>query len=81
MLRVISGSVVVASVGHGLWNGFAYVLFGFGTKAGALGIEDTVLYGPEVGWLGLGLNLLFVLGLWHWHRRAQAPASIVSAVG
>jgi membrane protease YdiL (CAAX protease family) len=81
MLRLISGSVLVASVGHGVWNGFAYVFFGFGTKTGALGIVNTALYGPEVGWMGLGLNVLFVLGLWHWHRRANAPASTVSAVG
>jgi membrane protease YdiL (CAAX protease family) len=81
MLRLISGSVLVASVGHGVWNGFAYVFFGFGTKSGALGIANTALYGPEIGWLGLGLNALFLLGLWHWHRRANAPASTVSAVG
>ena len=80
MLRLISGSVLVASLGHGVWNGFAYVFFGFGTKAGALGIANTALYGPEIGWMGLGLNVLFALGLWHWHRRANAPASTASAV-
>jgi membrane protease YdiL (CAAX protease family) len=31
MLRMISGSVIVASVSHGVWNGGAYVFFGFGT--------------------------------------------------
>jgi hypothetical protein len=30
-----------------------YPLFGFGEKAGALGIEQTHIYGPEVGLLGL----------------------------
>lgn len=59
LLRSLSGSVVVASVSHGLWNGMAYALFGFGTHVGALGIQDTSLYGPEVGVLGLGLNVAF----------------------
>ncbi len=66
LLRGISGSVLVASLAHGLWNGAAYVFFGFGTRAGALGIENTALYGPEVGILGLGLNVLFAAALWRW---------------
>lgn len=60
--RLASGSIVVASVAHGLWNGGAYVLFGFGPKAGALGIDDGPLYGAESGWLGLLLN--FALLAW-----------------
>jgi membrane protease YdiL (CAAX protease family) len=59
-LRMQSGSVVVASVSHGLWNGGAYVLFGYGHEAGALGIADTAVFGPENGWLGLAVNLLFL---------------------
>jgi membrane protease YdiL (CAAX protease family) len=70
MLRLMSGSVLVASVAHGLWNGFAYVFFGFGTMMGALGIEDTATYGPEVGWLGLVANLLFAAWLWFKSVRA-----------
>ena len=66
LLRGISGSVLVASLAHGLWNGGAYVLFGFGTRTGALGIENTALYGPEIGMLGLGLNVLFAAALWRW---------------
>jgi CAAX protease family protein len=66
LLRGISGSVLVASLAHGLWNGGAYVFFGFGTRTGALGIENTALYGPEVGILGLGLNVLFAAALWRW---------------
>ena len=66
LLRLHSGSVVVASVSHGLWNGGAYVLFGFGTKIGALGIRETAVYGPEVGVVGLPLNLVFALALWRW---------------
>jgi membrane protease YdiL (CAAX protease family) len=64
MLRMISGSVLVASVAHGLWNGMAYVFFGFGSMMGALGIEQTAIYGPEVGWLGLAGNLIFATALW-----------------
>jgi uncharacterized protein len=74
VLRLISGSIVVASVGHGLWNGLAYVLFGFGTREGALGIADTPFYGPEVGVLGLALNLAVLAGLlWRFRDRLVAP--------
>lgn len=79
LLRHVSGSVLVSSACHGLWNGLAYVLFGFGTHSGALGIADTALYGPEVGLLGLGLNLLCLAGLWLFYRdRFRSQAMIVS---
>lgn len=43
----------------------AYVLFGFGPKAGALGIKNTGLFGPEeVGAIGLALNVAFLAALW-----------------
>jgi CAAX protease family protein len=71
MLRRISGSIVVSSVAHGLWNGLAYVLFGFGTRVGKLGIGNTGFYGPEVGVLGLFFNVLFAAALW----RAAAASS------
>jgi membrane protease YdiL (CAAX protease family) len=61
LLRAHSGSVLVPSVSHGIWNGLAYTLFGFGEHTGALGIANTALYGPEVGALGLVWNTL-VLG-------------------
>jgi hypothetical protein len=63
MLRMISGSVVVAAVCHAVWNGIDYPLYGFGEKVGALGIEQTHIYGPEVGVLGIGLNLVFAAAL------------------
>ena len=69
LLRLISGSVIVASVSHGLWNGGAYVFFGYGTRIGALGIDETAVYGPEVGILGLVLNLVFGAALWQWWNR------------
>jgi len=75
MLRLLSGSAIVASVSHAVWNGIDYPLFGFGERTGALGIERTDLYGPEVGFLGLILNLLFAAWLWGWLRhRGKAKA-------
>lgn len=64
LLRTISGSVLVASLSHAVWNAFAYELFGFGEKTGALGVTNTFLFGPEVGLLGIVLNGLFFLWLW-----------------
>jgi uncharacterized protein len=72
MLRLLSGSLVVTSVSHGVWNGLAYVLFGFGAHSGALGISNTALYGPEVGVLGFLLNLTVAVGLWVWCGREGA---------
>jgi membrane protease YdiL (CAAX protease family) len=69
LLRMATGSVLVPSVCHAVWNGIDYPLYGFGEKAGALGIEQTHLYGPEVGILGLVLNSVFVLILWRWVKR------------
>ena len=65
MLRMASGSIVVASVCHAVWNGVDYPLYGFGEKIGALGIEQTHIYGPEVGFLGIGLNFFFAAVLWY----------------
>jgi uncharacterized protein len=58
VLRLRAGSILVSSVSHGVWNGIAYALFGYGTKIGALGIARTDIYGPEVGVVGLTLNVL-----------------------
>lgn len=79
LLRLASGSVVVAAVAHSLWNGFDYPLFGFGENAGALGIEQTMIYGPEVGWLGIVCNAAFLAGLWVIVRRRQASVSMKPA--
>ena len=64
MLRLVSGSILVASVSHGVWNGINYALFAFGTKVGALGVEQTSIFGPEVGYVGLVLNGAYALWLW-----------------
>jgi membrane protease YdiL (CAAX protease family) len=71
LMRWISGSVLVTSVSHGLWNGGAYVLFGFGSRTGALGIEHTAVFGPEVGLLGLVFNLVFAAMLWFLVQRVR----------
>ncbi len=65
MLRMISGSIVVPSVCHSVWNGIDYPLYGFGEKVGALGIEQTHIYGPEVGVVGIILNLAVAAGFFY----------------
>lgn len=68
LMRWQSGSVIVSSVSHGVWNGMAYVLFGFGAKTGALGIKNTAIFGPEIGVLGLVLNVAVLAALWSWFK-------------
>ena len=70
LLRLGSGSILVSSIGHGLWNGLVYVLFGVGSNVGALGIRDVAFYGPEVGLLGVALNGLSAVVLF-WAFREQ----------
>lgn len=72
VLRMVSGSVVVPAVCHAVWNGLDYPLYGFGEKVGALGIQETHIYGPEVGILGIALNAVFALILWQMYVR-RAP--------
>ena len=69
MLRMASGSVIAPSICHAVWNGIDYPFFGLGEKVGALGIEQTHIYGPEVGMLGVGVNLVFAVALWFWITR------------
>jgi membrane protease YdiL (CAAX protease family) len=72
LLRQISGSVVVPAVCHAVWNGIDYPFFGFGEKVGALGIEQTHIFGPEVGVVGVGVNLVVVGALFYklsWNRK------------
>ncbi len=74
LIRLVSGSVVAASLCHAVWNGLDYPLFGFGESVGALGIQQTHVYGPEVGVLGVGLNLAFLVYLW---RKYASPVTEV----
>lgn len=64
-LRLASGSMIVPAFCHAVWNAFAYGLFGFGERVGVLGVTNTFLLGPEVGYLGIVLNGLFFLWLWN----------------
>lgn len=73
-LRQLSGSIVVTSVSHGFWNGTVYVLFGYGTTVGIFGIHNTAVFGPEIGLVGLGLNVFFAAALWTASGRSRAPA-------
>ena len=73
LLRHMSGSVVVASVCHAIWNAIAYSLFGFGEKVGALGIQQTHIFGPEVGVIGIVFNAIAFLLLW---RRVFGEAGV-----
>ena len=76
VIRAISGSIIVSSVSHGVWNGAAYVLFGVGSavRHPALGVTATAIFGVEVGVVGLILNVLFAAALW-WLWRTR-PALI-----
>ena len=74
ILRMTSGSILVPSVCHAIWNGIDYPLFGFGEKAGALGIEQTHIFGPEVGILGIVFNIAFAALIW---RRYATPVSSI----
>jgi CAAX protease family protein len=71
LLRLMSGSIVVSSVSHSVWNAIAYALFGEGPKIGLLGVTQTGLYGAEVGVIGLALNCIFALALFAVQRKAS----------
>ncbi len=71
VMRLYSGSVIVPAMAHAIWNGLAYSLFGFGEKTGALGIEQTHRYGPEVGFVGVALNLVFLVGVIYVFQRIR----------
>jgi hypothetical protein len=79
LLRSISGSIIIASVAHGLWNGIDYILFGAGPRAGLLGVTATAVYGPEVGVMGVVANLAFALLLCRATRGRMPPNANATA--
>src|SRR5262249_11139152 len=81
MLRWRSGSVIVSSVSHGVWNGIAYVFFGVGERVGALGIKKTGLCGQEVGMLGLALILLVLAFFFLGARKEDGPSPVPGLTG
>jgi len=72
VLRIVSGSVLVVAWSHGLWNGLAYTLFGFGAATGAMGVVDPLRFDPERGWAGVAINALALVFLCRWWRRHAA---------
>jgi CAAX protease family protein len=64
LMRQRTGSIVVISVSHGIWNGLVYTLFNEGPTIGVLGIHNIRVFSPESGLLGLALNLAFAAVLW-----------------
>ncbi|MEM7086586.1 MAG: CPBP family intramembrane glutamic endopeptidase [Bacteroidota bacterium] len=74
-MRMASGSIIAPAFCHAVWNTFAYGLFGFGEKTGILGVSNTALLGPEVGYLGILLNGLFFLWLWKVTKKSRAETS------
>lgn len=70
LLRLRSGSVVVPSACHALWNATTYTLFGAGEKIGQLGVTDHSLWDPERGYAGLVLALAAAVILWMWIKPA-----------
>jgi membrane protease YdiL (CAAX protease family) len=71
MIRLYTGSLIVVSVSHAVWNAVVYTMFGFGEHVGAMGISATHLFGPEVGLWGVAANVLFAAWLW---RRVRPAA-------
>ena len=81
VLRLASGSVLPAAISHGVWNGLVYVLFGYGTQGGLLGVSEVHLYDPERGWLGVALNGVAFWLLWLWYQsRLEAVLNEVDGV-
>jgi membrane protease YdiL (CAAX protease family) len=79
LMRQRSGSIVVTSVSHGLSNGLTYVLFGTGNIPGLLGIQNAGVFGPEVGVVGLALNVAFAAVMWlAYSRERQRGPGLVS---
>lgn len=64
---------MVSTVTHALWNGGAYAFFGEGPKAGYLGLPNTIVFGPEIGIVGLAANVLFLAVMARIFRRAASP--------
>ncbi len=64
LMRALSGSVLVPSLSHGIWNGATYTLFGFGSGSGLLAVENTLWLDPERGLLAIVLSGVYVAWLW-----------------
>lgn len=76
LMRQRSGSIVVTAVSHSVWNTLVYVFIGVGTTVGALGIQNSVVFGPEVGLVGLALNVAFAAVVWLGFSRGRAIKAV-----
>lgn len=76
LMRQRSGSIVVASVSHGVWNGLVYTLFNDGPALGVLGIHNIGVFGPETSLVGLALNLAFAAILWFGLNRTRGVKAV-----
>jgi membrane protease YdiL (CAAX protease family) len=72
LLRLRSGSIIVPSFCHALWNASVYTFFGAGQKVGQLGISDSSIWDPERGYAGLVLAALVAVLLWWWVKPSAA---------
>jgi uncharacterized protein len=72
LLRKASGSIIVPSVSHALWNALLYNLYGLGDNNGALAVSSYQLFDPERGILGLALNIISAGFLWLFINKKQS---------
>jgi len=81
LLRLRSGSIIVPSFCHALWNSSVYTFFGAGAKIGQLGISDSSVWDPERGYAGLALAVLVAVVLWWWIKPSttSSPTNQFSA--
>jgi len=79
LLRLRSGSIIVPSLCHALWNASVYTFFGAGEKKGQLGISDPSIWDPERGYAGLVLAMLAAVLLWR-SVKPSAPAAFQASV-
>ena len=75
LLRLRSGSIIVTSLCHAVWNASVYTFFGAGEKIGQLGISDSSIWDPERGYAGLVLAVL-VAALWWWWVKPSTASGL-----
>jgi membrane protease YdiL (CAAX protease family) len=64
LMRLASGSVLVPSLSHAVWNAIAYRFFGFGVEYGELTRPSFTVLDPERGVVGILLNAAFLAVVW-----------------
>jgi membrane protease YdiL (CAAX protease family) len=64
LMRMVSGSLLVPSLSHAVWNALAYRFFGFGVDYGELTRSSFTMLDPERGVVGIALNAVFLGTVW-----------------